>query len=78
MMQASMARLPDLAHEVKRVVWGDADLVAVHFHFKREAGTRGQAIIDILRVQDGYIVEHWDVVQDVPDPTTCKNQNGMF
>lgn len=78
MMQASMARFPDLAHQVKRVVWGDADLVAVHFHFMREAGTRGHAIIDILRVQDGYIVEHWDVVQDVPDPATCKNQNGMF
>ena len=78
MMQASMARLPDLSHEVKRVVWGDADLVAVHFHFLREAGTRGDAIIDILRVKDGYIVEHWDVVQPVPDPATCKNPNGMF
>ena len=55
-----------------------ADLVAVHFHFRREAGTRGHAIIDILRVEDGYIVEHWDVMQDVSDPATSKNQNGMF
>ena len=78
MMQASVARLPDLSHEVKRVVWGDADLVAVHFHFIREAETRGDAIIDVLRVKDGYIVEHWDVVQPIPDPATCKNPNGMF
>lgn len=78
MMEASMARNPELTHEVKRVVWGDADLFAVHFHFRREAGTRGHAIIDILRVKDGYIVEHWDVMQEVPDPATCKNQNGMF
>ncbi len=48
MMQASMARLPGLSHEVKRVVWGTDDLVAVHFHFRREPGTRGHAIIDIL------------------------------
>lgn len=78
MMQASMARLPDLAHEVKRVVWGDADLVAVHFRFQREAGTRGHAIVDLLRIENGYIVEHWDVMQDVPDPATAKNPNGMF
>ena len=78
MMQASMARLPDLAHEVKRVVWGDADLVAVHFRFQLEAGTRGYAIIDLLRVEGGYIVEHWDVMQEVPDPATAKNPNGMF
>jgi len=78
MMQASMARLPDLTHEVKRVVWGDADLVAVHFHFLREKGTRGHAIVDLLRVESGYIVEHWDVMQEVPDPATAKNANGMF
>ncbi len=78
MMQASMARLPDLAHEVKRVVWGTDDLVAVHFRFQREADTLGFAIVDILRVDKGYIVEHWDVMQQVPDPAQCKNNNTMF
>ncbi len=83
MMQASMARQPDLGHEVKRVVWGPndghgADLFAIHFRFQREAGTRGYAIVDILRVAAGYIVEHWDVMQEVPDPATARNDNGMF
>ena len=78
MMQASMARLPDLSHEVKRVVWGDANHVAVHFHFLREKGTRGYSVVDILRIDRGYIREHWDVIQDVPDPETSKNRNGMF
>ena len=78
MMQASMARLPDLSHEVKRIVWGDGDVVAVHFHFQRESGTRGYAIVDLLRVADGYIVEHWDVMQEVPDPASAMNHNGMF
>ena len=85
MMQASMARLPELSHEVKRVAWGPnspeehgADLVAIHFHFKYEKGSRGYAVVDILRIAQGYIVEHWDVMQPVPDPAETKNDNGMF
>ena len=78
MMEASKARLPDLCHEVKRVVIGDGDLFAVHFHFRKESGHRGYAAIDILRVENGWIVEHWDVLQEVPAPETCKNRNGMF
>jgi predicted SnoaL-like aldol condensation-catalyzing enzyme len=82
MMETSLARLPDLSHEVKRVVWppndADADLVAVHFRFKYEPDTRGYSVVDILRIDGGYIREHWDVLQEVPDPETCKNQNGMF
>ena len=78
MMEASIARNPELSHEVKRVVWGDADLVAVHFHFRREADHPGYAIVDILRIEGGYIREHWDVMQELPDPATSKNPNGMF
>ena len=78
MMEASLKRLPDLSHEVKRVVWGDGDLVAVHFHFKYEPDTRGFSVVDILRIEGGYIREHWDVIQEVPDPATSKNSNGMF
>ena len=78
MMEKGLALTPDLSHEVKRVVWGDADLFAVHFHFRREAGHRGYSAVDILRVEKGYIVEHWDVMQDIPDPSTAKNRNGMF
>ena len=78
MMEASKARLPDLSHEVMRVVIGDDDLFAVHFHFRKESGHRGYSAIDILRVENGWIVEHWDVLQEVPDPATAKNPNGMF
>jgi predicted SnoaL-like aldol condensation-catalyzing enzyme len=78
MMEASLARLPDLSHEVKRVIWGDADLVAIHFHFKYEPDSAGYSVVDILRIDQGYIREHWDVLQEVPDPATSKNANGMF
>ncbi|MDX3006935.1 hypothetical protein PWY87_35065 [Kribbella solani] len=36
----------------------------------------GTAGVDIWRLEDGMIVEHWDVVQPVPDPGEIPN--GMF
>jgi predicted SnoaL-like aldol condensation-catalyzing enzyme len=77
-LAAAVKNNPELTHDVKRVVWGDTDLFAVHFHFRRDRVTRGWAVVDILRVKGGYIVEHWDVLQDVPDPAETKNGNGMF
>ena len=73
---------PELTHEVKRVIYGDRTdgetLVAVHHHFRRTKSERGHAVVDILRIRDGYVVEHWDVMQPVPDPQDMKNANGMF
>jgi predicted SnoaL-like aldol condensation-catalyzing enzyme len=35
-------------------------------------------VVDILRIENGWAVEHWDVMQPVPDPAETKNANGMF
>ncbi|WP_405207148.1 nuclear transport factor 2 family protein [Aquimarina sp. LLG6339-5] len=35
-----------------------------------------QAIYDLFRVADGTIVEHWDVIQEIP--TEMAHNNGMF
>jgi predicted SnoaL-like aldol condensation-catalyzing enzyme len=52
------------------------DLVWLHVHATNGAKDRGQAIIDIFRVKNGKIVEHWDVIQAVPE--TAANKNTMF
>jgi predicted SnoaL-like aldol condensation-catalyzing enzyme len=78
LLAAAVRDNPELTHEVKRVIYGDADLIAVHFHFRRTRDERGWAVVDILRIENGYIVEHWDVMQPVPDPAETKNSNGIF
>ena len=55
----------------------EGDPVAIHSHYRTGPGDRGQSVVDIFRVRaDGKIVEHWDVVQDVPE--TSANDNTMF
>lgn len=68
-------KFPKSRSEIKRA-FTDGDYVILHVHAVREPGTKGQAIIDIFRVADGKIVEHWDVIQDVPDQAS--NDNTMF
>lgn len=52
------------------------DLVWLHIHSTNGARDPGRAIVDIFRVKDGKIVEHWDVIQPVPDKSA--NDNTMF
>ena len=66
---------PDLHMDIKRLI-AEGDLVVVHNHHTRSAGDRGVAVIDIFRLEDGRIVEHWDVLQDVPE--SAANNNTMF
>lgn len=68
-------KFPKSRSDIKRV-FADGDHVILHVHAVREPGTRGQAIIDILRVVDGKIVEHWDAIQDVPEQAL--HNNTMF
>ena len=68
-------KFPQSRSEVKRA-FAEGDFVIVHVHAVREPGTRGNAIVDIFRLENGKIVEHWDVVQPIPEKAA--NSNGMF
>ena len=58
-MQPSGAASHGSTSGIKRVV-ADGNHVIVHVHAIREPGTRGNAIIDIFKLENGKIVEHWD------------------
>lgn len=45
-------------------------------HSEGEIGGKTNAFFDLFRVEDGKIIEHWDVIQEVPAETA--NKNGMF
>jgi predicted SnoaL-like aldol condensation-catalyzing enzyme len=66
---------PSIRYEIKRII-ADGKLVAVHAHGRFSAEDRGIAVIDILRVEGCKVMEHWDVVQPVPEKAA--NTNGMF
>lgn len=69
---------PQARNEVKRVI-AEGDLVALHVHSVVIPGTPGRAIVDIFRVADGKVVEHWDVIQEIPvDLFPPLNDNGLF
>jgi len=66
---------PQMVISIKRVIAED-DLVVIHQHSKMTPEDRGEAIIEIFRVEQGKIVEHWDVNQSVPEKSA--NDNTMF
>jgi predicted SnoaL-like aldol condensation-catalyzing enzyme len=68
-------QFPELNIEIKRVI-AEGDLVMTHGLIKTSPEDRGTAAADIFRLEDGKIVEHWDVVQPVPE--TSANDNTMF
>jgi predicted SnoaL-like aldol condensation-catalyzing enzyme len=67
---------PGYAVQVKRVI-AEGDLCFAHCHYT--FGTRdahGKAIAELFRFEGELIVEHWDVIQDIP--AHSRNGNGMF
>ena len=43
----------------------NGDLVAAHVHVVFNPGDAGFAVVDIFRIANGKIAEHWDVVQPI-------------
>ena len=68
-------KFPNSHSEIKRS-FVDGDYVILHVHAVREPGSRGNAIVDIFKLENGKVVEHWDVVQAIPE--TPANNNTMF
>lgn len=66
---------PKAKTEIKRMV-AEGDLVVVHAHSRANEKDRGYAAIDIFRLENGKIVEHWDAVEPVPEKSA--NSNTMF
>jgi len=74
-MKQWLPTVPGLHYEFKHL-YSDGDFVIVHSLVKTSPEDRGMAVVDIFRVELGKVVEHWDVVQPVPEKAL--NSNTMF
>ena len=66
---------PEASVDIRRVVAED-DIVVTHGLVKFSADDRGTVAADLFRIEDGKIVEHWDVLQ--PFPEESANDHPMF
>ncbi len=66
---------PRAEHHVKRI-FVDGDYVIAQVHVIIHPGDRGNAVIDIFRIENGKVAEHWDSAQEIP--AQAANANGML
>lgn len=71
----SSGKIPSLCYDIKFIL-AQNDLVFVYSRVTSEEGV--SAVVDLIRVRDNKLVEHWDVVQQVPAEVEMHNTNGMF
>ena len=68
---------PSLKYEPSLIV-ADGDFVIVHGRFSGFGAPANWIAADILRFQDGILVEHWDVIQDEATQEQSKSGRPMF
>ena len=68
---------PTLKYE-PGVIVADGDFVIVHGRFSGFEAPVNWIAADILRIEDGVLVEHWDVIQDEANREQSKSGRPMF
>lgn len=67
-----MTSQPDASFTVARMI-SEGNLVVKHSLFQSTPDDRGTAVVDIFRIENGLIVEHWDVIQPVAETWASGN-----
>jgi predicted SnoaL-like aldol condensation-catalyzing enzyme len=74
-VESFVEQFPQMSLEIKRAV-AEGDMVVTHSLLKSSPEDRGTAAADFFRLEDGKVVEHWDVLQPVPE--SAANDHPMF
>jgi predicted SnoaL-like aldol condensation-catalyzing enzyme len=56
--------LPDTLAYEHSIIMAEGDFVMVHGRFSGNGGPAALIAVDIVRLENGILVEHWDVLQD--------------
>jgi predicted SnoaL-like aldol condensation-catalyzing enzyme len=70
--------MPPTAKYEPGVIVADGDFVIVHGRYLGLGLPASWIVADILRIQDGILVEHWDVIQDEATPEQSRSGRPMF
>ena len=68
---------PTLRYESGTVV-AEGDFVILHGRYSGHGLPLNWIVADIVRMKDGILVEHWDVIQDEATQEQSKSRNPMF
>jgi predicted SnoaL-like aldol condensation-catalyzing enzyme len=60
------------------VIVADGDYVIIHGRFSGMGLPANWIVADVVRLRDGILVEHWDVIQDESTKEQSKSGNPMF
>jgi predicted SnoaL-like aldol condensation-catalyzing enzyme len=67
--------LPDTLRYEHGVIVAEGDYVIVHGRFSGDGRPAALIAADILRIEDGRLAEHWDVLQD--EATAAQSKSGL-
>src|SRR3984893_2919384 len=57
------------------VAVGEGDFVIIHGRFSGDGRPRSRIAADVVRIADGVLAEHWDVLQD--EATHAESKSGL-
>jgi predicted SnoaL-like aldol condensation-catalyzing enzyme len=60
------------------LIFAEGDYVVLHGRFSGHGLRRNWIVVDIVRIEDGLLVEHWDVIQDEATQLESKGGHPMF
>ena len=61
-----------------RLIMAEGDFVVVHGRYSNTGLPMNWIVADIVRLENGVLAEHWDVIQDEATREQSKSGNPMF
>lgn len=76
-LRGLVAQLPPGSTYEPGIIIAEGEYVVIHGRYSGYMPIP-QIIIDIFRLKDGLLVEHWDVIQDEVTPSLTTSGNAQF
>jgi predicted SnoaL-like aldol condensation-catalyzing enzyme len=73
-----VASRPKEYHYEPGLIMAEGDYVMVHGRFSNRGVPRAIIVVDILRIENGLLAEHWDVIQEEATKEESKSGLPMF